>query len=128
MMKNYLFLLVFLLSIASYDFTNETFGYLGKKGNKWYENVGYDKNGVLSLFEVKNGPQASFTPNQKVVWPQIENRSSFFTHPTTSPQMPTMSISEGKFGNMDSITISVRGNELPQFKDLYEKLRLMSFE
>lgn len=27
--------------VASYDFTNSTFGYLGKKGNKWYENLGY---------------------------------------------------------------------------------------
>lgn len=27
--------------VASYDFTNSTFGYLGKKGNKWYENLAY---------------------------------------------------------------------------------------
>jgi RHS repeat-associated protein len=27
--------------VASYDFTNNEFGYLGEKGNKWYENVGY---------------------------------------------------------------------------------------
>mgnify|MGYP001025115524 FL=1 len=26
---------------VSYDFTNGDFGYLGKKGNKWYENLGY---------------------------------------------------------------------------------------
>lgn len=41
----------------------------------------------------------------------------------TEPQKPTMSISEGKFGGMDSVTISVRGNELPLFKDLYEKIK-----
>lgn len=29
------------LGVASYDFTNGSFNYLGKKGNKWYENLGY---------------------------------------------------------------------------------------
>lgn len=29
------------LGAASYDFTNGKFGYLGKKGNKWYENLAY---------------------------------------------------------------------------------------
>ena len=27
--------------VASYDIINGTWGYLGKKGNKWYENLGY---------------------------------------------------------------------------------------
>jgi hypothetical protein len=35
--------------VASYDFTNNTFGYLGKKGNKWYENLGYGLGAVANL-------------------------------------------------------------------------------
>lgn len=46
--------------------------------------VGYDKDGVLTLFEVKNGPKASFTKNQNIVWPKIENNSSFFSTPSNS--------------------------------------------
>ena len=35
--------------VASYDFTNGTFGYLGKKGNAWYENLGYGLGAVANL-------------------------------------------------------------------------------
>lgn len=35
--------------VASYDFTNGTFGYLGKKGNKWYENLGYGFGALANL-------------------------------------------------------------------------------
>lgn len=34
---------------ASYDFTNGTLGYLGKKGNKWYENLGYGFGALANL-------------------------------------------------------------------------------
>lgn len=34
---------------ASYDFTNGTFGYLGKKGNKWYEDWGYGFGALANL-------------------------------------------------------------------------------
>ena len=44
----------------------------------------------------------------------------------TEPLKPVMSVSERKVGEMDSITISIRGNELPQFKDLYEKIKAFS--
>ena len=37
--------------VASYDFTNGTFGYLGKKGNKRHENFGY---GLGSLANLKD--------------------------------------------------------------------------
>ena len=36
------------LGIASYDFTNGTLGYLGKNGNKWYENLGYGLGAVAN--------------------------------------------------------------------------------
>ncbi len=38
------------VSIASFDFTTGTFGYLGKKGNKWYENLGYGLGTLPTLF------------------------------------------------------------------------------
>jgi hypothetical protein len=38
--------------IASYDFTNNQWGYLGKKGNKWYENVGYGLGALANLADV----------------------------------------------------------------------------
>ena len=34
---------------ASYDFTNDRWGFLGKKGNKWYENVGYGLGALANL-------------------------------------------------------------------------------
>jgi hypothetical protein len=40
------------LGIASYDFTNGTFGYLGKKGNKWYENLGYGFGALANLSDM----------------------------------------------------------------------------
>ena len=39
------------------------------------------------------------------------------------PQKPTVSVEDGKFANMDSVTVSVRGNELILWEDLYEKLK-----
>jgi hypothetical protein len=39
---------------ASYDFTNGTFGYLGKKGNKWYENLGYTLGAAANLSDLSN--------------------------------------------------------------------------
>jgi hypothetical protein len=41
---------------ASYDFTNGTFGYLGKKGNKWYENLGYGLGALANLSDIINLP------------------------------------------------------------------------
>ena len=37
------------LGIASYDFTNGSFGHLGKKRNKWYENLGYGLGAMANL-------------------------------------------------------------------------------
>lgn len=37
------------LGVASYDFTNGSFGYLGKKDNKWYENLGYGLGALANL-------------------------------------------------------------------------------
>jgi hypothetical protein len=42
------------LGVASYDFTNGTFGYLGKKGNKWYENLGYGLGALANLQDFWN--------------------------------------------------------------------------
>ena len=36
-----------------------------------------EKNGQLYLYEVKNGPKAGFTPNQKIVYPKIQEGSQF---------------------------------------------------
>ena len=62
--------------------------------------VGYDKNGVLSLFEVKNGPKASFTKNQKIIWPQIENNSSFFNPSSNSMQFIPVGTNAAKFNEL----------------------------
>lgn len=35
--------------VASYDITNNEWGYLGKKGNKWYENLGYGLGAMANL-------------------------------------------------------------------------------
>jgi RHS repeat-associated protein len=45
----------------SYDFTNGKFGYLGKGGNKWYENMGYAFGAMANLSDALTG----FSP-QKV--------------------------------------------------------------
>jgi RHS repeat-associated protein len=37
------------IGVASYDFTNNELGYLGKKGNKWYEDVGYAMGALANL-------------------------------------------------------------------------------
>jgi hypothetical protein len=43
--------------VVSYDFTNGTFGYLGKKGNKWFENMGYGLGALANLSDILNGFQ-----------------------------------------------------------------------
>ena len=43
------------LGVASYDFTNGSFGYLGKKGNKWYENLGYGLGAMANLSDILMG-------------------------------------------------------------------------
>ncbi|MDL2214719.1 hypothetical protein LJC00_00835 [Dysgonomonas sp. OttesenSCG-928-M03] len=40
------------LGVVSYDFTNNDFGYLGEKGNKWYENLGYGFGALANLSDV----------------------------------------------------------------------------
>jgi RHS repeat-associated protein len=40
------------LGVASYDFTNGTFGYLGKEGNKWYQNMGYTFGAMANLSDI----------------------------------------------------------------------------
>ena len=40
---------------GSYDFTNGTFGYLGKKGNKWYENLGYGLGALANVSDILIG-------------------------------------------------------------------------
>ena len=43
------------LGIASYDFTHNQWGYLGKKGNKWYENFGYSLGALANVSDVLAG-------------------------------------------------------------------------
>ncbi|GHU64363.1 hypothetical protein FACS1894123_08890 [Bacteroidia bacterium] len=43
--------------VASYDFTNGTFGYIGKKGNKWYENLGYGLGALANVSDILTGLQ-----------------------------------------------------------------------
>ena len=38
--------------VASYDLTNNSWGYLGKKGNKWYENLGYGLGAMANLMDI----------------------------------------------------------------------------
>jgi len=40
---------------ASYDITNNEWGYLGKKGNKWYENLGYGLGALANLSDILTG-------------------------------------------------------------------------
>lgn len=40
---------------VSYDFTNGDFGYLGKKGNKWYENLGYGLGALANVSDALIG-------------------------------------------------------------------------
>jgi hypothetical protein len=47
--------------VASYDFTYKQWGYRGKKGNKWYENLGYGLGAMANLNDLWN---ACF-PSQK---------------------------------------------------------------
>jgi hypothetical protein len=42
--------------VASYDFTNYKWGYLGKKGNKWYENLGYGLGALANASDIINLP------------------------------------------------------------------------
>ena len=41
--------------VASYDFTNGSWGYLGKKGNKWYENLGYGLGAMANVADILAG-------------------------------------------------------------------------
>ncbi|MDR1714482.1 MAG: hypothetical protein LBS20_01405 [Prevotella sp.] len=43
------------LGAVSYDFTNKEFGYLGKKGNKWYENLGYGLGALANASDILTG-------------------------------------------------------------------------
>jgi hypothetical protein len=41
--------------LGSYNFTNGTFSYLGKKGNKWYENLGYGSGALANVSDILTG-------------------------------------------------------------------------
>jgi RHS repeat-associated protein len=41
--------------VASYDFTNGEWGYLGKKRNKWYENLGYALGALANVSDILTG-------------------------------------------------------------------------
>jgi RHS repeat-associated protein len=56
--------------VVSYDFTNNSFGYLGKKGNKWYENLGYGLGALANVSDILAG----FKPGE--VQLQTENTST----------------------------------------------------
>jgi RHS repeat-associated protein len=43
------------LGFASYNFDKNEWGYLGKKGNKWYENVGYGLGALANLSDILTG-------------------------------------------------------------------------
>ena len=43
------------LGVASYDFTNDTFGYLGKKGNSALENIGYGLGAMANVSDILTG-------------------------------------------------------------------------
>ena len=56
------------LGVASYDFTNGSFGYLGKKGNKWYENLGYGLGAMANLADLgKTGNMLLNTEKKDVI-------------------------------------------------------------
>lgn len=42
--------------IGSYDITNNEWGFLGKKGNKWYENLGYTFGALANASDIINLP------------------------------------------------------------------------
>ena len=42
--------------------------------------MGYDKNGMLQLYEIKNGPYAKFTHNQSIVIPKLQQGASFIPY------------------------------------------------
>jgi YD repeat protein len=41
--------------VVSYDFTNGEFGYLGKRGNKWYQNLGYGLGALANVSDLLAG-------------------------------------------------------------------------
>ena len=47
---------------------------LGVNGVKVRVDIAADFNGEIHLIEVKNGPSAGFTPNQKIAYPQMTDR------------------------------------------------------
>ena len=49
--------------------------------------IGRDSNGVLQFFEVKNGPYARFTPNQKIVLPQMIESKGVMKFPHSTPSL-----------------------------------------
>jgi hypothetical protein len=44
------------LGVVSYDFINGRFGYLGKKGNEWYQNLGYGLGALANLRDIADLP------------------------------------------------------------------------
>lgn len=42
--------------------------------------VGYDKDGTLHLFEIKNGPYAKLTYNQSLVVPKLQQGAAFIPY------------------------------------------------
>lgn len=70
------------LGFASYDFTNSEWGYLGKKGNKWYENLGYglgafegikDINDIIGKTNAKLYTQTTETTRNGVVFDPVSH-------------------------------------------------------
>lgn len=58
-----------------------------------------EKDGVLHLFEVKNGPHAGMTKNQSIVWPKLEANHPFTPKGNKAMKIPGFTIGEEFKGN-----------------------------
>lgn len=105
---------------VSYDFSNGKFGYLGKKGNKWYENIGYGLGTLANLEDILVGMRPSSVKLRTEDYPQ-GNSKDLIGHSQITDMADNSLIDWGPDGAKYSKTIPGTnsfegGGIIPDFK------------
>ncbi len=105
---------------VSYDFSNGKFGYLGKKGNKWYENIGYGLGTLANLEDILAGMRPSSVKLRTEDYPQ-GNSKDLIGHSQITDMADNSLIDWGPDGAKYSKTIPGTnsfegGGIIPDFK------------
>jgi len=86
------------LGVASYNFSTGDFGYLGKNGNKWYENLAYSMGGLANLTDVVSALGGGGGTNLDINSADPTKPHEWWGHSSATNQSGDIDISVGPAG------------------------------